>query len=88
VKSDRREVNKMALGNIHSETIEVQHAELTRADSESVYRSNCPICPDGILLIRRDDKTFELVANDVCLSCGQRVVYTDIETLKAGEKGK
>jgi hypothetical protein len=45
------------------------------------------VCPEGILLVGRDPKSLVLKAADRCLSCGQRFEYSDIEELRARERG-
>jgi hypothetical protein len=57
--------------------IRVVHAELERADEDSAYRSVCPVCKTGLLLIHRDKETFKLVRSDICIQCGQGFYYTD-----------
>jgi uncharacterized protein (DUF983 family) len=69
--------------NIDREPIRVSHASLSKWSSESAYKARCPACPDGLLLVRRDQKTMWLTRDDRCVSCGQRFTYTD-ETI-AGE---
>jgi hypothetical protein len=71
--------------NIGKKPIYLKHAKLKRS-GESLYRSRCPKCKLGTLLMRRDATTFALSAKDNCLLCGQAVVYTDLEELK--RKGK
>jgi hypothetical protein len=67
----------------HQEPVmEVQHGTLTRADDESPYRSNCPVCKDGVLLVGRDWETGELEEMDHCMACGQRFRYLDIERMR------
>jgi len=56
--------------------VAVKHTELKRTGS-SAYRSECPFCPEGVLLVRRDQKTMLLLREDNCIGCGQHVVYTD-----------
>jgi hypothetical protein len=65
--------------------VTIKHSSLERAD-ESPYRSNCPACKDGILLVRRDQKTLEILAEDNCVSCGQRFVYSDVGRLRRMEE--
>jgi len=65
---------------------EVKHSALERASTESLYRSHCPVCEEGVLLVRRDSKTAKLLAEDNCIRCGQRYKYLDIETLRQGER--
>lgn len=62
--------------NVDKPVIEVSHASLKRA-SDGPYRSHCPVCNNGFLLVRRDQKTLRLLKLDICLGCGQRVRYTD-----------
>lgn len=78
-----------APANLHADPIHVKHADLARSSDDSMYRSQCPACDEGTLLVYRDPKTFELLARDMCILCGQVVIYDDIEELKAAEiKGK
>lgn len=74
--------------NIYNEPVTVKHAELERASDESMFRSICPTCKKGYLMVRRHSKTFKLEAHDNCILCGQHFIYSDIEELrnKAGEK--
>ena len=69
-------------GNFGKPAIRVRHAELRRWSDESPYKSKCPVCPDGILLIRRNQETFVLEELDFCVVCGQEVVYEDIGDLR------
>jgi len=70
-----------ALTNIDKEVIVVKHKSLKRC-GDSIYRSQCPVCEDGILLVYRDQKTFELLDVDRCVLCGQKFRYKDIDYLK------
>jgi hypothetical protein len=54
----------------------VLHAALTRAGDETPFRSIAPCC-GGMLLVRRNQVTFELSRDDNCVKCGQRYWYTD-----------
>ena len=72
--------------NFAEEPIHVKHAELKRVSSYSMYRSYCPKCKDGMLLVNRDQDTFELAAEDRCVSCGQPVIYDDIEEMRGRER--
>ena len=62
--------------------IQVKHSELDRDSSNSIYRSECPVCKIGILLVRRDDDSFVLKAEDRCILCGQKFVYDDIDEMR------
>jgi uncharacterized protein (DUF983 family) len=66
---------KTRVPNMTNEPTHVSHASLERW-SDSAYKSKCPACKDGLLLIYRD-VDFKLVRLDRCVSCGQQVYYTD-----------
>ena len=66
--------------NIDKEPITVKHSDLSKV-KYSKFRSNCPVCEVGFLLVQRDDDTFELLAGDNCILCGQRFIYSDIEQI-------
>lgn len=57
--------------------LRISHAELPRLTRDSAYRSKCPECKTGILLMLRDRTTFKLCRNDMCRCCGQAYIYTD-----------
>ena len=71
--------------NFSNESIHVKHSDLTRFNHDSMYKSECPVCENGILLFYRDQETLELLPEDRCVSCGQRVIYDDIEELRRRE---
>jgi C4-type Zn-finger protein len=65
--------------NINKPVIEVMHQELERFDStHSIFKSICPVCKFGVLLVQRDQKTFVLTVYDRCTHCGQRFKYMDV----------
>ena len=70
--------------NIDNEPIKVNHRDLIRSDL-SAYRSECLICADGILLVGRNFDG-SLSEYDICVLCGQRYVYKDIEIMREMEK--
>jgi hypothetical protein len=72
------------LENLRKPTLVLKHSSLHRF-SDSAYKSHCPVCRDGVLLVRRDPKTFKLEEDDFCVSCGQTFRYSDIEKLRARE---
>ncbi len=75
------------MSNINAKVIEVRHADLERYNPEdSAYKSECPECEDGVLLVLRDRSTGELLEYDRCIGCGQLVRYLDIEKLKGCEQ--
>lgn len=55
----------------------IKHSELKRW-SESDYKSECPDCDQGILLVRRNDH-YILSRLYNCISCGKFFWYTDDE---------
>ena len=69
--------------NLNAPPIYVLHAELTRYTEDSAYRSRCPVCKAGVLMVNRDQRTLELLRVDRCTYCAQTVVYED--TSIAGE---
>jgi uncharacterized protein with PIN domain len=70
------------------QTIEVKLADLPKISENSIFRSKCPKCKDGILLVRREPDTLKLSAYDNCISCGQIFFYTDIEEWTKSVGGK
>ena len=61
--------------------IKIKHSSLKRV-GDSLFRSECPKCKDGILPVTRDQKTLKIIAEDYCLLCGQRFIYEDFETIQ------
>lgn len=62
--------------------MDVRHAALSRVDDVSPYRSNCPVCEEGVLLVGRDPKCGRLLELDTCVACGQMFRYLDIEDMR------
>ena len=73
-------------GQVNMPVIEVVHSELTRY-GDSAYKSCCPSCETGILLMRRDSETLVLEEYDTCSFCYRRFRYTDIDQLRRMENG-
>jgi len=73
--------------NLKAPLKHVQHANLRRFNEESEYKSLCPVCEAGVLLVGRDQETLQLVRYDRCTHCAQAFIYDDEliggETLKA-----
>ena len=65
--------------------IEVKHSELERASEESLYRSVCPVCKHGYLMVGRNPKDMSLMAEDYCIWCAQRFRYLDIDNMNRRE---
>jgi len=75
-------MNKWVGKNKNKAVIRLFHSALRRLDDESVAKSVCPFCGEGIFLVRRDDTTMELMPHDSCKLCGQHVYYMDIVELR------
>lgn len=67
--------------NIGKPVIDVSHAELKRSNDSSDYKSMCPICHEGVLLMKRNLQTLQLEEDDRCVLCGQSVHYNDLADL-------
>lgn len=67
--------------NIEEPVMDIKHSELKRF-SDSPYKSECPKCKKGLLLVGRDPMTLILQKSDYCVLCGQRFIYTDIDSLR------
>jgi len=80
IAATEMETNKLAVINLNKPPITVKHSELKRV-SNSPYRSECPICKKGVLLMQRDQKTFKLLNKDRCILCGQLVIYEEINEI-------
>jgi uncharacterized protein with PIN domain len=70
--------------NVHEPALRVSWASLERASEESAFRSRCPKCVGGLLMVYRHPDTFGLTRHDRCIRCGQLVHYTDASI--AGEQ--
>ncbi len=62
--------------NYHRPVMKVKHADLKRY-SESDFKTICPMCEEGLLLVHRDQTTLELLRHDHCTGCAQQVYYID-----------
>jgi len=76
------EMKEIVGSNLYNNPISVKHAELERVGDNSIFRSVCPVCKEGMLMVRRDSKTFKLMPEDNCILCGQEVFYADIDELR------
>lgn len=80
------ELGELWLGlNINESPKFVRHSKLQRI-SDSPFRSQCPVCELGVLLVHRDQETFQLRKQDCCILCGQQYIYEDIGDLIAREQ--
>lgn len=78
----------LTLINFDNEPIFLKHSDLERASDNSIYRSNCPVCKVGVLLVMRDQSTLEISQIDRCVLCGQMIIYTDIGKQNISEPPK
>ena len=67
--------------NLEEPIIEIRHSDLERHSEESAFKSKCPKCKNGVLLIYREENG-RLREFDACIACGQRVKYLDIDKLR------
>jgi hypothetical protein len=63
--------------NITKPWVRVRHLVLKRVNETSPFRSWCPVCDQGIMLVHREG--VELLRVDHCSMCGQRFIYEDDE---------
>lgn len=73
--------------NYKKEPIRVKHSDLKDFSEDSYYKKCCPSCKNGVLLVKRDQETLKLLEEDFCVSCGRRVIYTDIDEMRKLEGG-
>lgn len=66
--------------NLDKPLLFVYYADLTEAVVGQLRRE-CPVCACGILLLRRDEATLEILPDDICTLCGQRVRFLDHELI-------
>ena len=64
--------------NFFQEPIHVNHADLERM-GDSIFKSVCPKCKDGVLLVNRDQRTLGIVKKDRCILCAQSFIYDDFK---------
>ena len=71
------------LENHKLDPLVVKHSELTRVSDHSFYRSACPECEEGVLLVKRNPPpSLELQEDDHCIRCGRRFIYEDIKEMR------
>ncbi len=78
--TEKTDMEKLTGININQPIRRVMHSQLQRSDS-SVFRSNCPACGKGVLLVHRNRDTGQLEEKDRCVLCGQLFLYTDIDEM-------
>lgn len=62
--------------NRRSSVLSLFHSALQRF-GDGVFKSKCPVCDDGVLLVKRDRASLAVTPFDHCVSCGQKVNYLD-----------
>lgn len=73
----------MTIGiNRYKQVQRLYHKNLKRISDDSAYKSACPFCAHGTLMMVRDFYSGKLLAKDACLYCGQNVTYIDINELQ------
>ena len=73
--------------NIDKDVIDVEWIKLKQTSTDTTYKSECPVCYSGMLLVYRNQETMQLEALDRCILCGQAFRYTDIEDMRAMDRG-
>jgi len=69
--------------NVNKPAIKTRHDELERLHNRSPYKSKCPECKKGVLLINREmTPPHRLLDFDRCVLCGQLFQYVDILTMR------
>ncbi len=68
--------------NVFNSVEHVNFFDLQRYEDGS-HKSWCPVCRDGVLIMWRDPENGFLKKEDQCLDCGQRLIYDDIERVRA-----
>ncbi len=72
-------MNNLIAININNPIKIIKYMNLKRYSNESIYKSICPECEEGILFMQRDVNTFKIIDQDRCTLCGQSFRYEDIE---------
>ncbi len=69
--------------NIKKPRIEIEHRRLQNASPNSIFKKDCPVCDQGVLLVLRDEK-YCIQPDDYCIYCGQHFYYTDLQNIGLG----
>jgi hypothetical protein len=62
--------------NYGNTLVKVVHAKMPRV-GDSAYRSLCPVCQTGHLMVSRNRTSFRLLRADSCTFCCQGFIYQD-----------
>ena len=68
--------------NFQNPPIEVSHFTLDGAGRPNQWKSECPVCGTGLLLVNRNSETLAIESYDCCTFCGQHFLYTDVEDMQ------
>jgi len=77
---------KVVARNVAEPPVEVEYYGLERTHPGR-WASKCPICKGGVLLVHRNNETLEILAQDNCMLCGRRFVYTDVGEMRKMDRG-
>jgi len=81
-----RQITAIA-ANFFKTTLTVKHSELGRPTEYAPWRRKCPACSRGLLLVARSSVSpYELCELDLCIACGQHVIYEDIDSMRNDDK--
>lgn len=69
----------MTIRNSDKPVLYINHRDLNHSEWNSIYKSDCPVCKEGVLAMSRDPETGFLSPEDHCWGCGQRFYYKDIK---------
>jgi len=75
-----KKVDNLAGINLMEKLIFVKHSDLERLSEDSVFKSVCPKCKEGTLLVSREADG-RIRKHDICVLCGQHFIYTDFKTI-------
>ena len=64
--------------NLKNPIISVKHSDLERIAEDEVFKSFCPVCDQGVVLVARDMENGGCLSRyEHCTLCGQHFFYTD-----------
>lgn len=72
--------------NVDKPMLYVYYEDLDETETTDVLRRECPVCAAGRLLLRRDEVTMEILPEDKCILCRQRVQFMDCKSIGEGPR--
>lgn len=72
--------------NVTKPLLYVYYADLAETETPNALRRDCPVCAAGRLLLRRDKTTLEILSDDNCILCGQRIQFMDHKSIGQGPR--